>query len=685
MLNRISVSVLLKSVVALLAGALVISLASGAWDSWGRLRAAGRMTQVADASAYLFTALHNLRVDRSTSFRDLNSEAQTGLTPTLRELREADSKALGNAVAVLKGIDLPEGNGLIADLDESYKKLVAMHQETAAAMSQPKASRRSGIAQDAYNQMDALLQLIDKLADQLVLSVKLQDPYVDQLFELKDLAWTARDAAGDLSVQISNAVSGMPMGTDPLVKYNVYNARAVTAWSAIEDFSKGLPLPASFAEAMQRAKREFFSPDYIDMRMRLIKALSAGQKVDVAPGEWVTLSVVKNASLLNVAEVALRSVKDHSAELRAGAQWSLTAQLAILAAALGVSVAMMLIISRRVVTPLQQIQQTMLQVADGDFNVTLPAIDRNDEVAQIVSAVNTMVGQVRETITQIKGSAREVTNASSEIALATTDLSQRTEEQAASLEQTSASMEEISSTVRRNAENAQKARQSALSTQKVADRGGAVAGKAVQAMARIEESSRKISDIIGVIDEIARQTNLLALNAAVEAARAGEAGRGFAVVASEVRSLAQRSSQAAKDIAHLITNSGGQVQEGVQLVNQAGQALNEIVDSIREVAEIVSDIATASAEQATGLDEVGKALAQMDEVTQRNSALVEENAATAQTLEEQAKSMDEQVAYFRTEEEPAVAAPARAVAATRPAARPRAAEQKPARAKAAAA
>src|ERR1700742_3982822 len=246
-------------------------------------------------------------------------------------------------------------------------------------------------------------------------------------------------------------------------------------------------------------------------------------------------------------------------------------------------------------------------------------------------------------------------------------------------------MEQISATVRRNAENAQKARQSALSTQKVADRGGEVAGKAVQAMSRIEESSGKIADIIGVIDEIARQTNLLALNAAVEAARAGEAGRGFAVVASEVRSLAQRSSQAAKDIAQIITSSGSQVKEGVELVNQAGNALNEIVDSIREVATLVSDIARASAEQATGLEEVGKALAQMDEVTQRNSALVEENAATAHTLEEQAKSMDEQVSFFRTEEEPVDVAPARPVAPARQAARPHAAGQKPARAKAAAA
>ena len=169
-------------------------------------------------------------------------------------------------------------------------------------------------------------------------------------------------------------------------------------------------------------------------------------------------------------------------------------------------------------------------------------------------------------------------------------------------------------------------------------------------MARIEESSRKISDIIGVIDEIARQTNLLALNAAVEAARAGEAGRGFAVVASEVRSLAQRSSQAAKDIKDLITNSTGQVKEGVDLVNRAGTALNEIVESIKKVADIVSDIANASAEQATGIEQVNKALTQMDEVTQQNSALVEENAATAKTLEHQAKAMDERVAFFQLDD-----------------------------------
>jgi methyl-accepting chemotaxis protein len=299
--------------------------------------------------------------------------------------------------------------------------------------------------------------------------------------------------------------------------------------------------------------------------------------------------------------------------------------------------------------PLSRITAVLGSIAGGNFSVRIVADGRKDEIGQITEAVRLMTEKIRDTISEVKASAREVTNASVEISTATTDLSQRTEEQAASLEETSAAMEEIAATVKKNAENAQQANRSAAQTREVAVRGGAIVSRAVEAMAKIEQSSLKIADIIVVIDEIARQTNLLALNAAVEAARAGEAGRGFAVVASEVRSLAQRSSQAAKDIKDLIINSSSQVKDGVELVNQAGAALKEIVDSIRQVAAVVSDIANASIEQSTGIEQVNKALNQMDEVTQQNSALVEENAATAKTLEHQAKSMDEQVAFFQVE------------------------------------
>jgi methyl-accepting chemotaxis protein len=291
----------------------------------------------------------------------------------------------------------------------------------------------------------------------------------------------------------------------------------------------------------------------------------------------------------------------------------------------------------------------LARLAQGDLTYRLDE-EFAGEYRKIQDDFNSAIDQLQATIRNIALSTHEVSNAASEITTSTTDLSQRTEEQAASLEETSASMEEISATVKKNAENAQHANQLAQGTREIAARGGSVVANAVTAMARIEESSRKISDIISVIDEIARQTNLLALNAAVEAARAGEAGRGFAVVASEVRSLAQRSSQAAKDIKELITNSSGQVQEGVELVNKAGESLKEIVDSIKSVATIVAEIASASTEQASGIDQINKALNQMDEVTQQNSALVEENAATAKTLEDQQHAMSEQIGFFRFDE-----------------------------------
>ncbi len=303
----------------------------------------------------------------------------------------------------------------------------------------------------------------------------------------------------------------------------------------------------------------------------------------------------------------------------------------------------------------------LASLAKGDLTRRMTS-EYQGEFGRLKDNANTTAQEIGATISGVKQAAREVTNASVEISTSTTDLSQRTEEQAASLEETSASMEEIAATVKRNAENAQQANQSAITTRELAGRSGQVVAKAVSAMARIEESSIKISDIIGVIDEIARQTNLLALNAAVEAARAGEAGRGFAVVASEVRSLAQRSSQAAKDINALITNSNGEVKEGVQLVNEAGSALSAIVDLIKKVADIVADIAAASAEQSSAIDQVNKALTQMDEVTQQNSALVEENAATAKTLEQQSQAMDSRVAYFRVEDGATADPPAPAAA-----------------------
>ncbi|KQZ00077.1 hypothetical protein ASD45_03840 [Pseudolabrys sp. Root1462] len=650
MLNRMSVNVLLKSVIGLMAGTIMVFVAYSAWQSWQQYRHASTLSKVSVASANLFTGLHNLRVDRSQSVRMLKAEKASTGSKMLDEVRAAEIPALKAGLAALREVDMPGVQDDAAALAAALQKLEKFHGEANAAFAQDFSARPPAIA-DAYFAMDSeFIALLDRISSKLVNHVKLQDSYVDLMLEMKQLAWMARNSGGDASVLISNAVAGLKMPSDTMTTYKANIAATEASWQAIEGIANGMSLPARFNDALQIAKKEFFAPEYSKMQVDTLTMALAGQKPPISSEDWVRVSVSKLASLLRVAEVALSSVTEYAGEQASKAGWMLAIQLGILAIAGVLTAGVVLLLSRRVTKPLRQIQDGMMKVAEGDFNVSLPTMNAKDEVAQIVNASGVMIEKVRRTIVEIKGSSREVTNASAEISLSTADLSQRTEEQAASLEETSASMEEIANTVRRNAESAQEATKSARATREVADRGGEVAGRAVKAMARIEESSRKISDIISVIDEIARQTNLLALNAAVEAARAGEAGRGFAVVASEVRSLAQRSSQAAKDIAELITNSTGQVKEGVQLVNQAGSALNEIVESIRTVADAVAEIASASSEQATGIDEIKRTLDQMDELTQRNSALVEENAATAQTLESQARTMNDQVSFFQVDD-----------------------------------
>jgi methyl-accepting chemotaxis protein len=668
MLNRITVSTILKSAIGMCAAAVVVLLALGAWDSWSRLKTTNKMVNNAEASIHLFAAQHNLRFDRASSFRDLNNEAANGLSSTVRTLRTAEAAAFDGALVALKLVEFPAGSTAVADFEPIVRTLRALQQTTDAALTQPKAQRRAGLADEYSKLATTTIEQLGQLSAQLAQQLKLQDAYVDQLMQFKELGWTMREKSGDAAVLINNTVSGLATPPDAISKYLVDVALAKQALATIESFAVGLPLPANFTDALRLARNDALGQEHTDTQFKILKSVVAGEKSNTDPASWGTRSRAKQAVLLRVAEVALEATKDYAVDQHALAQRNLLLQSGLLAFALIASVLMMLVVSHRITNPLLTVRGVMVRISGGDFNASLPETKREDEIGQIISSVNEMVTQVRTAVGSIKESAREVTNASAEISSSTTDLSQRTEEQAASLEQTSASMEEISATVKKNAENARHASESASATREVADRGGQVVAQAVQAMAKIEDSSRKISDIIGVIDEIARQTNLLALNAAVEAARAGEAGRGFAVVASEVRSLAQRSSQAAKDIKDLITNSNGQVKDGVDLVNKAGQSLQEIVASIKSVADIVADIATASSEQATGIDEVNKALTQMDGVTQQNSALVEENAATAKTLEFQAKSMDDQVAFFKVEEAQE-AAPARSAASGLPAAK----------------
>ncbi len=317
--------------------------------------------------------------------------------------------------------------------------------------------------------------------------------------------------------------------------------------------------------------------------------------------------------------------------------------LALLALLLGIVCAWWL--TSGITGPLRSAVAAARRVADGDLSGRID-VQSTDELGLLQQALNDMNGKLRGIVGQVRSGTDAIMTASTEIAAGNLDLSSRTEQQASSLEETAASMEELTSTVKQNAENARQANQLSVVASEIAGKGGAVVSQVVDTMGSINQSSKKIVDIIGVIDGIAFQTNILALNAAVEAARAGEQGRGFAVVASEVRNLAQRSAAAAKEIKLLIDDSVGKVDAGSKLVGEAGSTMEQIVVSIGRVTDIMAEIMAASHEQGCGIEQINQAVAQMDQVTQQNAALVEEAAAAADAMQEQARSLTEVVSLF---------------------------------------
>ena len=334
------------------------------------------------------------------------------------------------------------------------------------------------------------------------------------------------------------------------------------------------------------------------------------------------------------------------------------ALIVLVALALVISIGIALVMSRRIVRPLQGAIAVADRIASGDLSSQI-RVDGADETAQLTRALRDMNDSLKRIVTGVRAGTDLVATASREIAQGNSDLSTRTEQQASALEETSASMQQMTATVGQNAQNAKKANELAAQASGVAAKGGAVVREAVGTMNDITAASKKIADIIGVIDGIAFQTNILALNAAVEAARAGEQGRGFAVVASEVRSLAQRAAAAAKEIKGLITDSVTKVDAGSRQVNDAGRTMEEVVEAVKKVTTLIAEITAASQEQAQGIEQVSETVTQLEKVTQQNAAMVEEASAAAGSLEEQSKTLSSAVAAFRLGEEaaPTVRAP----------------------------
>jgi methyl-accepting chemotaxis protein len=440
--------------------------------------------------------------------------------------------------------------------------------------------------------------------------------------------------------RVRNEGSGRLAHRQPLMRRRLLNSRS----TALERFAKVPALAAKFWE----------------VGTANIRLIQAGQKAEATiPARNELLAVLSET--VKFQETALRKeLSDARDEAHATVKVLIALVVATMAGLMLFSWYVTGVLQRRVAAS----RDVAECVRDGDLTMAVRD-DASDEFSPLLAALEEMRMSLTRVVSRVRSNSDSVATASAQIAQGNHDLSQRTEEQASALQQTAATMDELGSTVKNNADNALQANQLAIGASEVAGRGGEVVGQVVQTMKGINDSSKKIADIIAAF-----QTNILALNAAVEAARAGEQGRGFAVVAGEVRSLAQRSAEAAKEIKTLITDSVEQVEQGTTLVGQAGTTMEEIVTAIRRVNDIVAEISAASAEQSSGVSQVGQAVSQMDQATQQNAALVEESAAAAESLRQQAEQLVQAVSAFKVIQDAALATaspkPALPVATGRP-------------------
>ena len=689
MFNRLTVSGLLKAVILSTALVIVVKFSLSAWDSWQHLESASRMSTVADASANLFKAMHNLRTDRATTSRLLNSDSMDAdIEKYLRDLRGAEMPAMAKGLALLGQMHFPQHDTLVPAFDHAFKTITALQKEFWQAMGQPKASRRPTLSKEYVDVTNVLLGTLDKLSNVLAADVNHQDATMDQLLMIKQTAWLLRNTAGESSLTISLGLAAGKMTPEAHENYVKFVGGTDAAWGALQLATSGMQLPPALSTAMTANRTAYFEPQYLELRARLVKALTEGGKPELTSNQWSPITVGRLAAAVGVAEAALDAAKERASELHSSALHWLIIQLALLTAAAILVAGALTFVTRRVIKPLHNIRDAMLKVAAGDLSIDTGYVARQDEIGALAGALETFKHQaedklkiegqerernagaatrqraieayvaefestVRQTLQQLGDASGEMRKTSTGLSTVSRQTNTRVEvaqkasgEASMSVENVASAAEELSASIN---DISQQAAHAAGIASRAVDQARETDGT-VQGLAK---SAGRIGEVVGLINTIAAQTNLLALNATIEAARAGEAGRGFAVVASEVKSLASQTAKPTDEISE-------QIADIQKVAGDAIDAIKGIGSIIGEVNEVATAIAAAVQEQGAATQEITRSTQYAAQGTKNVSENItgvktDADAAAAaadnvkhasQMLETQSQSLGHQVTDF---------------------------------------
>ena len=690
MLNRLTVSTLLKAVILSTAFVVVIGFSISAWSSWGRLLQANRIVAVSAASAEVFKAMANIRADRSTSNRQLTSDVpmDKDIEKYIRDIREALMPALARAIEILPSIDMPLREAMVTDLDRFNKALLAAQKEFWTEAAKPKASRRLALAKEYTDAEDGLMSVLEKLSPALAASVNHQDAAIDQLLMIKQMAWLLRLNAGESSLIVGNALGSGKIAPEVQLAYTKFVGGTDTAWSAIELAATGMQLPSALSTAMADTKSTYFNPEYAATRDGIITAIAKGEKASMTANQWSPYSVPRMMTAVKLADAALQAAKDHSAAQRSAALQSLIVNSALLLAAIILTGAAMLAVSRRVITPLHRIRDAMLKVAGGDLGVDSGYLDRHDEIGSLAGALETFKqqaidklkieeqerernagaaarqrametyvgefeGVVRKSLGELSDASAEMRKTSGDLSAVSRQTNERVEVAGKASNDASTSVESVAAAAEELSASINDISQQAAHAAGIASRAVNQARETDGTVQGLAQSAGRIGVVVGLINTIAAQTNLLALNATIEAARAGEAGRGFAVVASEVKSLASQTAKATEEISE-------QIADIQKVAGDAINAIQAIGGIIGEVNEVATAIAAAVQEQGAATQEITRSTqyaAQGTKNVSDNITGVKADADTAagaadnvkqasQMLESQSRQLGDQVSDF---------------------------------------